>query len=74
MDYRTSKTLRRNKNPSELAQHSYNHSYKKGSSKMNLISANSGLFTQAELRLSTLMRDCTAIIYILTEYDFLMLG
>ena len=42
--------------------------------KMNLISANSRLFTQAELRLSTLMRKCTAIIYTLTEYEFLILG
>ena len=41
---------------------------------MNLISANSCLFTQAELRLSTLMRECTAIIYTLTEYEFLILG
>ena len=41
---------------------------------MSLISANSRLFTQAELRLSTLMRECTAIIYTLTEYKFLMLG
>ena len=41
---------------------------------MNLISANSRLFTQAELRLSTLMRECTAIIYTLTEYEFLILG
>ena len=45
-----------------------------GTDKMNLISANSRLFTQAELRLSTLMRECTAIIYILTEYEFLLLG
>ena len=35
---------------------------------MNLVSANSKLFTQAELRLSTLMREYTAITYILTEY------
>ena len=42
--------------------------------KMNLISANSRLFTQAELRLSALMRECTAIIYTLTEYEFLILG
>ena len=42
--------------------------------KMNLISAISRLFTQAELRLSTLIRDCTAIIYKLTEYEFLILG
>ena len=45
-----------------------------GINKMNLISANSRLFTQAELRLSTLMRECTAIIYTLTEYEFLILG
>ena len=42
--------------------------------KMNLITTNSQLFTQAELRLSTLMRECTAIIYTLTEYEFLILG
>ena len=30
--------------------------------------------TQAELRLSTLMRECTVIIYTLTEYEFLILG
>ena len=35
-----------------------------GTNKMNLISAISRLFTLAELRLSTLMRECTAIIYI----------
>ena len=45
-----------------------------GTNKVNLISANSRLFTQAELRLSTLMRECTAIIYTLTEYEFLILG
>ena len=45
-----------------------------GTIKMNLISANSRLFTQAELRLSTLMRECTARIYTLTEYEFLILG
>ena len=45
-----------------------------GTNKNNLISANSRLFTQAELRLSTLMRECTAIIYTLTEYEFLILG
>ena len=42
--------------------------------KMNLILANFRLFTQAELRLSTLMRECTAINYTLTEYEFLILG
>ena len=45
-----------------------------GTNKMNLISANSRIFTQAELRLSTLMIECTAIIYTLTEYEFLILG
>ena len=45
-----------------------------GTDKMNLISANSRLLTQADLRLSTLMRECTAIIYTLTEYEFLILG
>ena len=45
-----------------------------GTNKMNLISANSRFFTQAELLLSTLMRECTAIIYTLTEYEFLTLG
>ena len=45
-----------------------------GTNKMILISANSRLFTQAELRLSTLMRECTDIIYKLTEYEFLILG
>ena len=38
-----------------------------GTKKMNLITANSRLFTQAEVRLSTLMRECTAILYTLTE-------
>ena len=42
--------------------------------KTNLISANSRLFTQAELRLSTFMRECTAIIYTLLEYEILILG
>ena len=45
-----------------------------GTNKKNLISANSRLFRQAELRLSTLMREYTAIIYTLTEYEFLILG
>ena len=40
--------------------------------KMNLISANSRLFTLIELRLSTLIRECRAIIFALTEYDFLL--
>ena len=37
-------------------------------------SANSRLFTQAKLKFSTLKRECTAIIYTLTEYEFLILG
>ena len=41
---------------------------------MNLISASSRLFTQAEIRFSTLMRECTAIIYTLTEIELLILG
>ena len=41
-----------------------------GRNKVDLVSANSRLFTQAELRLSTLMRECTAKIYTLTEYEF----
>ena len=45
-----------------------------GTKKMNLISANSRLFKQAELRLSTLMRECAATIYTLTEYELLILG
>ena len=45
-----------------------------GTNKMNLISANSRLFTQAELRLATLTRECTAIIYTLTENEILILG
>ena len=45
-----------------------------GTNKINLISSYSRLFTQAELRLSTLMRECTAINYTLTEYEFLILG
>ena len=40
-----------------------------GTAKMNLISANSRFFTHAELRLSTLMRECKTIIYTLTEYE-----
>ena len=44
-----------------------------GTTKMKLFSANSRLFTQAELRLSTLMRECTAITYTFTEYEFLKL-
>ena len=45
-----------------------------GSNKMNLIPANSRLFTQAELRFSALLRECTAITNTLTDYGFLILG
>ena len=45
-----------------------------GTNKMNLISASSRFFTQTELRLYTLMIECTAIIYTLTDFEFLILG
>ena len=45
-----------------------------GTNKTHLILASSRLFTHAELRLSTLMRECTAITYTLTEYEFLIFG
>ena len=42
--------------------------------KMRLISANSRLFTPIEMRLSTLIRECSAIIFALTEYEILLTG
>ena len=42
--------------------------------KMKLVSANSRLFTLIEMRLSTLIRECSAIIFALTEYEFLLTG
>ena len=36
--------------------------------KMRLVSANSTLFTPIEMRLSTLIRECSAIIFALIEY------
>ena len=42
--------------------------------KMRLISANSRLFTPIEMQLSTLIRECSAIIFALTEYEFLLTG
>ena len=42
--------------------------------KMKLISANSRLFTPIEMRLSTLIRECPAVIFALTEYEFLLTG
>ena len=44
-----------------------------GTNKLNHVTANSRLFTQAELRLYTLMRESTAIIYTLTEYKLSIL-
>ena len=41
-----------------------------GTNKMKIISANCRLFTQAELRLSALMREYTAIIYTLQNMNF----
>ena len=41
---------------------------------MNVISANSRLFTPIEMRLSTLIRECLAIIFALTDYEFLLTG
>ena len=42
--------------------------------KMKLVSANSRLFTPIEIRLSTLIRECSAIIFTLTEYETLLTG
>ena len=42
--------------------------------KLKLISANSRLFTLIEMRLSTLITECSAIIFDLTEYEFLLTG
>ena len=41
---------------------------------MRLVSANSRLFTPIEMRLSTLIRECSAIIFALREYEFLLTG
>ena len=41
---------------------------------MRLVSANSRLFTTIEMRLSTLIRECSAIIFALTEYELLLTG
>ena len=42
--------------------------------KMRLVSVNSGLLTPIEMRLSTLIRECSAIISALTEMKFLLTG
>ena len=41
---------------------------------MKLISANSRLFTPKAMRLSTVIRECSAVIFALTEYEFLLTG
>ena len=42
--------------------------------KMRLVSANSRLFTPNDMRLSTLIRECSAIIFALRDYEFLLTG
>ena len=42
--------------------------------KIILISANSRLFTPNEMRLSTLIGECSAIFFALTDYEFLITG
>ena len=42
--------------------------------RMELVSANSRLFSTTELRLSTILRECSAIIYALSEFEFLIQG
>ena len=51
-----------------------NSSKKNQSGKMELVSANSRRFATTELRLSTILRDCSAIINALSEYEFLIQG
>ena len=41
---------------------------------MELVSANSRLFSTTELRLSTILRECSAKIYALSEYEFFIQG
>ena len=42
--------------------------------KMRLVSANSRLFTPIEMRLPTLIRECSTIVFALTEFEFLLTG
>ena len=42
--------------------------------KMKLVSANSRLFTPIDMRLSTLIKEGSAIIFALTEFEFLLTG
>ena len=49
------------------------HFFKKNQiRKMKLVSANSRLFSIIELRLSIILRECSAKIYALLEYDYLI--
>ena len=41
---------------------------------MNLISANFSLLTPIAIRLSTLIKKCSEVIFALTEYEFLLIG
>ena len=50
-----------------LEQH---HSKKNQFGKTEVVSANSRLFSTTELSLSTILRECSAIIYALSEYEF----
>ena len=51
------------------------HSSKKNQfGKMELVSANSCLFSTTDLRLSTIVRECSAILYALSEYEFFIQG
>ena len=42
--------------------------------KLKLVSANSRLFKPIEMRLSTLIRECSEIIFALTEFEVLLTG
>ena len=42
--------------------------------KMKLVSANSRLFTPIEIRQLSLIRECSAKLFALTEYEFLLTG
>ena len=44
------------------------------SHKMDMISTNSRLFSVHELTLSMILRECSATVYALLEYEFLILG
>ena len=41
---------------------------------MELVSANYRLISTTELRLPTILRECSAIIYALSEYEFFIQG